>query len=64
MPGSVEYIDKDKTKPLMYGAKADDDPPETALKEGEKCPGFPFYANREYVHSFAHSALGHPLHCT
>ena len=47
MPGSVEYIDKDKTKPLMYGAKADDDPPETALKEGEKCPGFPFYANRE-----------------
>ena len=43
----MEYSDKDKSQAVMYGPKVDETPPETSLKEGEKCPGFPFYADRE-----------------
>ncbi len=54
MPGGVEYEDSDKqTKPVMYGSKAEDTPPETSLREGERCPGFPFNPHREYERACA-----------
>jgi hypothetical protein len=53
MPGSVEYEDKDKKpQPVKYGPKADEG--ESSLKEGQKCPGFPFNPHRECV---PHAAL-------
>ncbi len=53
-PGGVEYEDKDKqAKPLMYGNKADDENPETSMREGERCPGFPFNPHREYERALA-----------
>ncbi len=46
MPGSVEYEDKDKKAvAVKYGPKADEG--ESSLKEGERCPGFPFNPHRE-----------------
>jgi hypothetical protein len=46
MPGSVEYEDKDKkAQAVKYGPKADEG--ESSLKEGERCPGFPFNPHRE-----------------
>ncbi len=46
MPGGVEY---DGGKALLYGPKSDDVPPEISLKPGQRCPGFPFNAHREYA---------------
>ena len=51
-PGGVEYAEKDKqSKAVMYGSNADDATPSTCLREGERCPGFPFNPHREYGRS-------------
>ena len=51
-PGGVEYAEKDKqSQAVMYGSNADDATPSTSLREGERCPGFPFNPHREYGRS-------------
>jgi hypothetical protein len=44
MPGSVEYEDG---KPVLYGANAEETPPQSCLKPGQRCPGFRFNPHRE-----------------
>ncbi len=45
MPGGVEY---EGGKAVLYGKNAEDATPVSSLKPGQRCPGFPFNAHREY----------------
>ena len=45
VPGGVEY---EGGKAVLYGKHAEDATPVSSLKPGQRCPGFPFNAHREY----------------